>query len=77
MALPPVTAAVIERQSVSSKPPTGWTYEGCYTDSVSNRVLTGTAYTDSTGMTEESCMSFCGNAGYTTAGMEYACQSLR
>lgn len=70
------SAAIAKRQSVSTSLPAGWTYQGCYPDSVSDRVLSGASYRDSTGMTEESCITYCASAGFTLAGVEYAGLSL-
>ncbi|KZF19119.1 WSC-domain-containing protein [Xylona heveae TC161] len=47
-----------------------WAYVGCATDSFSPRSLSGTMYTNSTGMTTESCQSFCLTNGYIYAGTE-------
>ena len=44
-------------------------YQGCNTDSVSDRSLTGSQYS-SDSMTLASCASFC--SGYTYFGVEYA-----
>ena len=57
--------------SVSS--PSGWTYQGCYVDSTSSRVLSGAFYSSSA-MTEENCVSYCAktNGGYDFADVEYA-----
>lgn len=61
----------------SSSPPNstpslaGYTYQGCYTDSTSARVLTG-RYTSSSTMTYKSCSTFC--AGYTYFATEYSSQ---
>ncbi|KAL8757511.1 MAG: hypothetical protein Q9184_004191 [Pyrenodesmia sp. 2 TL-2023] len=49
----------------------GYTYQGCYTDSTSARVLTGRYSTSST-MTYKSCSTFC--AGYTYFATEYSSQ---
>ena len=64
--------SIVKRQSLSTNAPSGWTYEGCYSDSVSNRVIDGSSYVNGSSMTEESCTTFCGNASYTFAGVEYA-----
>ena len=74
LSLLPLTSAITldKRQSVSTKTPIGWTYQGCYSDSVSNRVLSRDWYVNSTAMTEESCIAYCAATGYTVAGVEYA-----
>lgn len=64
-------AAVIKRQTVSTNMTSGWAYQGCYSDSVSSRVLSGSSFVDSTGMTEQVCVAHCAKAGYTFAGVEY------
>ncbi|RMZ89345.1 hypothetical protein DV736_g3426, partial [Chaetothyriales sp. CBS 134916] len=52
----------------------GYTYQGCYTDSVSNRSL-ATARTDSNAMTIQLCANFCLTQGdYTYMGTEYAAE---
>lgn len=51
--------------------PTGWYYEGCYTDTVAQRSLSvGTNVNG--GMTNKGCQAACQSAGYTLAGTEYA-----
>ena len=50
--------------------PAGWSYTGCYTDSVGARTLPGATFNGNT-MTDESCVSFCLNKGYPYAGTEY------
>lgn len=52
-------------------PISGWAYQGCYSDSVSNRVLSGDSYTGY--IIQELCQEFCGHAGYGFAGAEYGC----
>ena len=48
----------------------GYKYNGCFTDSTSARVLTGSSYANGTDMTIEHCAAFC--KGYTYFGAEYA-----
>lgn len=55
----------------SNNLPSPWSYLGCYSDSVSSRQLTGASYSSSS-MTEQSCIAFCSNKGYTVAGLEYS-----
>ncbi|KAL8826220.1 MAG: hypothetical protein Q9170_007485 [Blastenia crenularia] len=57
--------------SASTPSISGYTYQGCYTDSVSARVLTGKS-TSSTTMTYKSCSTYC--SGYTYFALEYASQ---
>ena len=51
--------------------PGGWSYYGCYSDSISDRVLVGDKYVDETGMSQGSCMVYCKSKGFTFAGIEY------
>ncbi|KAF7361017.1 hypothetical protein MSAN_01131900 [Mycena sanguinolenta] len=61
------------RQSVPTSLPGNWTSKGCYTDGqAAGRTLTGASYTDTTGMTVESCIAFCDGKGWVLAGVEYA-----
>ncbi|KAF8860151.1 hypothetical protein BDZ45DRAFT_688777 [Acephala macrosclerotiorum] len=48
----------------------GWISQGCYIDV--GRTLTGAGYDNNTGMTDESCISYCEKLGYIYAGTEYA-----
>lgn len=48
------------------------TYQGCYKEAVGGRALTGHTYSNSTGMTIESCAAFCAKGGYDLFGTEYA-----
>ena len=40
-------------------------------DNVQGRALTGASYTDTTDMTVENCISFCGDKDFIYAGLEY------
>ncbi|EXJ86553.1 hypothetical protein A1O3_03506 [Capronia epimyces CBS 606.96] len=51
-----------------------WQYMGCSFDTGTPRPLAGKSYTNSTGMTIESCTAFCKQNGYFLSGMEYATQ---
>lgn len=42
---------------------------GCYTEATTGRALSTKSYTDSTGMTVDTCLAFC--SGYKYAGVEY------
>lgn len=68
------SAAIIsKRSSVSTTNlPSGWAYQGCYSDSVSHRVLSGASYASGTSMTDEGCMTYCAGAGFPVAGVEYS-----
>ena len=48
--------------------------KGCYAEGNNTRLLTGPSYSNSTGMTVESCVGFCKTAGANYAGVEYASQ---
>lgn len=48
----------------------GWTYTGCYTDSIGSRSL-GNAFSQNGQMTGETCVAFCNSRGYAVAGTEY------
>ncbi|KAL8902477.1 MAG: hypothetical protein Q9207_004675 [Kuettlingeria erythrocarpa] len=66
------TSTTTSSSSPNSTPSVaGYTYQGCYTDSTSARVLTG-RYTSSSTMTYKSCSTFC--AGYTYFATEYSSQ---
>ncbi|KAL8719332.1 MAG: hypothetical protein Q9225_003653 [Loekoesia sp. 1 TL-2023] len=57
--------------SAASPTVSGYAYQGCYTDSVSARVLTGRSTSSST-MSYKSCSTYC--SGYTYWGVEYGSQ---
>lgn len=46
--------------------------QGCYNEAPNGRLLAGASYTNSTGMTVESCVNFCSARAATYAGLEYA-----
>ncbi|KAJ8496398.1 hypothetical protein ONZ51_g1161 [Trametes cubensis] len=52
-------------------PGTNFTFLGCFTDQGA-RSLGGATYTNTTGMTVESCVSFCSSQDFNFAGLEYA-----
>ncbi|KAJ5632965.1 hypothetical protein N7490_009304 [Penicillium lividum] len=54
----------------------GWSYLGCYSDNKSTRALTGIQFADLgiDNVTSTGCMEYCGNAGFSLAGTEYAGQ---
>lgn len=45
--------------------------QGCYNEASNGRLLSGTSYTNQTGMTVESCVNFCQASNATYAGLEY------
>jgi hypothetical protein len=53
--------------------PTGWTYQGCWIDGLTGRILNH-QQPDSQALTQQSCVATCAAAGYTIAGMEYSVQ---
>ena len=57
--------------AASVNPPSGWTYQGCYSDSTYTRWLTGYGFADSSSMSYELCTQTCFSAGYAVAGVEY------
>ncbi|KAF8853757.1 WSC-domain protein [Acephala macrosclerotiorum] len=56
----------------ASNLPGTWNYQGCYTDV--GRTLTGTSYTNTTGMTDEACVAYCNINEFIYAGTEYSSQ---
>lgn len=54
----------------STNLPGPWSYQGCYTDA-GTRTLSGNSYTNTTGMTVESCIAFCEPGYWIYAGVEY------
>lgn len=45
--------------------------QGCYAEATTGRLLSGSTYTNSTGMTVESCVAYCSKGSYNYAGVEY------
>lgn len=73
IALGPATtfAAIIPRiLPPASDLPSGWSYSGCYVDSVSTRALNLASYADGA-QTVETCIAFCSPKGYSVAGAEF------
>ena len=56
--------------------PAGWSYYGCYSDSLSERVLTGITFANlgNGKVTSTGCVAYCEAEGYSMAGTEYAGQ---
>ena len=46
--------------------------QGCYSEATNGRLLSGASFTNTTGMTVESCVNFCSAKGSAYAGVEYA-----
>jgi hypothetical protein len=63
----------------SSALPTGWEYNGCYTDSRDNRQLSGDFFYDmgTNTVDADSCIAYCGGKGYKAAGLEYSGECVR
>ncbi|KAI9833274.1 MAG: hypothetical protein M1826_000187 [Phylliscum demangeonii] len=62
-----------KRLATPANLPAGWTSQGCYLDNVNGgRALSGAAYQNGTGMTDEACISFCDGNGFVFAGTEYS-----
>ncbi|KAF7290351.1 hypothetical protein HMN09_01293100 [Mycena chlorophos] len=70
----PFPALNRRQPGVPTKLPGKWAFEGCFTDNVNGlgRALAGASYVNLTGMTVESCISFCDSEGFVLAGVEYA-----
>ncbi|KAF5007753.1 hypothetical protein FDECE_5925 [Fusarium decemcellulare] len=70
------SASVILRRDLTppETPQTGWSYIGCFVDSVAKRALDGATHYDSTGLTAQTCVAFCADAGFAYAGMEYTAE---
>jgi hypothetical protein len=68
---PPIKAMGFDKRDIAASLPGGWSYSGCWTDTVQDRKLNSDTYTDSTGMCEGSCIDYCSAKGYTFAGVEY------
>lgn len=49
----------------------GWQYLGYASEGSGTRALANAAYTNATGMTSESCQTYCTAKGYPLAGVEY------
>lgn len=82
---PPANSATISSGTNSSPTPfessgivsvPGWTYSGCYSDSLNSRVLTGITFADLGigNVTSTGCLMYCDDNGYSIAGTEYAGQ---
>ncbi|RMZ74765.1 hypothetical protein DV737_g5758, partial [Chaetothyriales sp. CBS 132003] len=54
--------------------PTGWTYTGCYTDTVFPRSLPNWSNFNGDSMSNSACATFCEGEGFTLAGTEYSGQ---
>jgi glucan 1,3-beta-glucosidase len=70
------TSTAASSPTGTGNPLPGWTFLGCYTDSVSARTLPN-AESVSGGVTNEGCQNACLAAGYSIAGTEYASQCCK
>ncbi|KAG9197338.1 hypothetical protein G6514_001861 [Epicoccum nigrum] len=77
---PPSAATAVSSSAAASTTPTpttpsivvaGYGYQGCYTDNVPQRVLSGKNTADAA-MTLEKCAAFCSKSGYSWFGVEYS-----
>jgi hypothetical protein len=59
------TTQILSRQASD---PSGWSFLGCFTDSVKNRVLRNDFYSEDLNMTHSNCFAHCSSNGYTYAG---------
>jgi hypothetical protein len=71
-------SSLLHRQATLITPansslPGTWSYQGCYTDSVGSRTLQGATY-NGDAVTDEACVAFCNQKGFSYAGTEYAGQ---
>lgn len=71
--LAPSYASALIAKRAGPTLPAGWTYQGCYVDGVSGRIL-GNQQPDSSTLTIESCIATCNGLGYSVAGVEYSSQ---
>ncbi|KAI0697984.1 copper radical oxidase [Cytidiella melzeri] len=62
------------RLAIRDVPVSQWIPLGCYTDNVNGagRTLASASFTNTTGMTTESCISFCDQQGFVYAGTEFS-----
>ncbi|ODO08374.1 hypothetical protein L198_00099 [Cryptococcus wingfieldii CBS 7118] len=66
-----ISSAAAAASSAVSSLPTGWAVTACIGEGTSGRALPATS-TSSSDMTQAKCVSYCSNAGYTLAAIEYA-----
>ncbi|KAJ7769311.1 WSC domain-containing protein [Mycena metata] len=73
LVLPSALAAhVHSKRALTQTAPAPWTLEGCYPDTIKDRVLCNDSYTDTKAMTLEACTWFCSSRQYPYAGLEYS-----
>ncbi|OBZ73298.1 putative fungistatic metabolite [Grifola frondosa] len=67
------SSAHFARASDAPTLPAGWQSLGCFTDgNPGGRTLGSATFTNTTGMTVESCVAFCAGQSFIYAGVEYA-----
>ncbi|KAJ7468378.1 hypothetical protein B0H11DRAFT_2305360 [Mycena galericulata] len=62
-------AAHVRQRAPDATSPSLWVLDGCYTDSISNRTLTGASKTDTSDMSVEACTDFCSTFPYSGVGL--------
>ncbi len=67
---PPVSTSY---SAVATGLPTGWSYKGCWVDSLNGRIMQG-PFADTGTMTIQSCVDTCAGLGYKVAGLQYYSQ---
>jgi hypothetical protein len=68
-----ITDAVLTNYYTDVTQSLGWEYAGCAFDNIATRTLDGSNESQDD-MTVEACISFCSDAGYSYAGLEYSTQ---
>ena len=70
---PPIQGVPVAGTTALTLPSGGnATYQGCFLEAVGARALPGNSYSNSTGMTLESCAAFCQKGNYALFGTEYS-----
>jgi hypothetical protein len=59
-----------------ASPVSGWSYAGCFSDNLGNRVLTGITFANigNHEVTNTKCINYCGAKGFSMAGTEFGGQ---
>ncbi|KAF5325450.1 hypothetical protein D9619_009976 [Psilocybe cf. subviscida] len=71
-ALVATASAAPQLESRQTLGPLQWSYIGCWSDNPAARTLKAASFTDATGMTVDSCQTFCNNRHFNLAGVEFA-----
>ncbi|KAF9002781.1 hypothetical protein BDQ17DRAFT_1242962 [Cyathus striatus] len=66
-----VVASVINQARQTASLPSGWSFTGCYSDSVDSRTLRTASFTSVDSMTISSCIDFCITGNFQFAGLEF------